>query len=68
MKKILLIIFFSFFLASCSNKQLYQAGQDYQKSKCIEEAASEQQHKNCLNTDKKTYEEYEKERKDNVNK
>ncbi len=64
MNKILFIIFFSFILAGCSNRQLYQAGQDYQKSKCVEKAASAQQHNDCLNTDRKTYKEYERERKD----
>ncbi|NQY65337.1 MAG: hypothetical protein HRT38_16785 [Alteromonadaceae bacterium] len=64
------IVFFSFILVGCSNKQLYQAGQDYQKSKCVEDAASEQQqqHNDCLNTDNKTYEEYDKEREDAINK
>jgi hypothetical protein len=68
MRKLLSIAFFSFILAGCSNKQLYQAGQDFQKGKCVEEAASEQQHNDCLATDKKKYEEYEKERKDIINK
>ncbi|WP_019028310.1 hypothetical protein [Colwellia piezophila] len=68
MSKLLFIVFFSFILAGCSNKQLYQAGQDYQKSKCIEDAALEQQHNDCLNTDNKTYKEYDKERKDTINK
>ena len=68
MSKLLLIVLFSFILAGCSNKQLYQAGQDYQKSKCVEDAASEQQHNDCLNTDTKTYEDYDKERKGTINK
>jgi len=68
MSKLLFIVFFSFILVGCSNKQLYQAGQDYQKSKCVEDAASEQQHNDCLNTDNKTYEEYDKEREDAINK
>lgn len=68
MRKLLSIALFSFILAGCSNKQLYQAGQDFQKSKCVEEAASEQQHNDCLDMDKKKYEEYEKERKETINK
>jgi hypothetical protein len=68
MRKLLFISLFSFILAGCSNKELYQAGQDFQKSKCTEEAASEQQHNDCLHMDKKSYEEYEKERKDTINK
>ncbi|PHR81074.1 MAG: hypothetical protein COA59_16430 [Colwellia sp.] len=68
MSKVLFIILFSFILVGCSNKQLYQAGQDFQKSKCVEKSVSEQQHNDCLNADKKTYEEYDKDRKDTINK
>ena len=68
MSKILFIAFFSFILSSCSNKQLYQAGQDYQKSECIRKVESEQQHIDCLNTEKKPFEDYQKERKDTIKK
>lgn len=68
MTKLLFIALFSFILAGCSNKELYQVGQDYQKSKCVEEAVSAQQHNDCLKTDKKTYEEYDKDRKGTINK
>ena len=67
MNKILLIFFFSIILAGCSNKQLYRAGQNYQKSKCVE-ATSGQQYNDCLNMHEKTYEEYNKERKSIINK
>ena len=50
-------------LSACSNKALYQVGQDYKKGDCIEKAASPQQHNDCLNAEKKSFEEYEKERK-----
>ena len=68
MNRFIFIILFTFVLVSCSNKQLYQAGQDYQKSECIRNAGSEPQHHDCLNSGKKPYEEYEKERKDVIKK
>lgn len=63
MNRFLFLAFFSIVLVACSNKQLYQVGQDYQKSECIRNAVSESQHYDCLNRDKKSYEEYEEERK-----
>jgi hypothetical protein len=60
------IIFFAFVvlaLTACSNKQLYQVGQDYQKSECIKGAGTAAQYNDCVNADKKSFEEYEKERK-----
>lgn len=68
MNKFLYIAVFFLILTGCSNKQLYQVGQDYQKSECLQKAASGEEHNECLNTDKKSYEEYEKERQDIVNK
>ncbi|MGB1261425.1 MAG: hypothetical protein ACPG52_00830 [Cognaticolwellia sp.] len=50
-------------LSACSQKALYQVGQDYKKSDCIQKAASPQQHNDCLNAEHKSFEEYEKERK-----
>lgn len=67
MHKLLSLALLSFILAGCTNKQLYHVGQDYQKSKCIEDAGTEQQHKDCSNLDKKPFEEYDKERKDIIN-
>ena len=61
------LIFLLFLLSSCSNKQLYRAGQDYEKSKCTENAMSPQQLVECLKNDSKSYDEYQKQRKD-VNK
>ncbi|HFB64497.1 MAG TPA: hypothetical protein ENJ60_03060 [Aeromonadales bacterium] len=63
MIKFFVIIFFSFILSACSNKQLYHAGQDYQKSVCTEKARSAQQIDDCLKTNKKSYEDYQKDRK-----
>lgn len=68
MSKFVFLAFFSIMLTACSNKELYQAGQDYQKSECISNAASESQHNDCLNLDKKTYEKYEEERKEIIKK
>lgn len=50
-------------LTACSSKDLYQVGQDYQKSKCMREAQTSQQHSECINAKRKTFEEYQKERK-----
>lgn len=54
-------------LTACSNKDLYQVGQDYQRSECINQAQSAEQHAECNGVKSKSYEEYEKERKDIIN-
>ncbi|XQW85759.1 hypothetical protein ACOYR1_03205 [Thalassotalea piscium] len=61
------VILFSCLLTACSNKDLYQAGQDYQKSECINNAQNESQQSDCLKADTKPYQEYKKERKAIVN-
>ncbi|MDQ7048409.1 MAG: hypothetical protein Q9M92_02275 [Enterobacterales bacterium] len=68
MKKLISIVLFSFIFVGCSNKQLYQAGQDYQTSLCVEQSASQQKHNTCFETNKKTYQEYDKERKETIKK
>lgn len=55
-------------ITACSNKSLYQAGQEYQKSECINQAQTSEQHNECINMKKQSYEEYEKERKAAVKK
>lgn len=52
MNRFLFLAFVLIMLAACSNKQLYQVGQDYQKSECIRNAVTESQHNDCLNLDK----------------
>ncbi len=64
MSRVLFVTLAVFYLVGCSNKQLYQGGQDYQKSECVRKAESEPQHIGCFNAEKKPYEEYEKERED----
>ena len=64
MKNFIFFTFISLTLAACSNKQLYQAGQDYQKSECIKESGTAPQYNDCVNAEKKSFEEYEKERKE----
>ncbi|MBU2869450.1 hypothetical protein KO502_01955 [Colwellia sp. E2M01] len=49
-------------LCSCSNKQLYKAGQEYQQSVCINKAVTEGQYNDCDNAPEKTFEDYERER------
>lgn len=54
-------------LASCSNELLYEVGQDYQKSECMKEAVSDSQYNYCVNTEKKSFEKYKKDRKEVIN-
>jgi len=54
-------------LAGCTNKQLYQAGQDAQQSECVRTAGSSSEHRDCITAQRKSYEEYEKERQDVIN-
>ncbi|MCI2285760.1 hypothetical protein L3081_23250 [Colwellia sp. MSW7] len=68
MNKCISFIFLVSLIAACSNKDLYQAGQEYQKSECINQAQTSEQHNECLNMKKQSYEEYEKERKATVKK
>lgn len=68
MNKFIVFLFISILLTACSNKELYQAGQDHQKSKCINEAQTAEQHNDCLNQKRESYEEYEKERQAVLNK
>jgi hypothetical protein len=63
MKNIIFFIFVTLILTACSNKQLYQAGQGHQKNKCIKESGSKPQYNDCLNADRKSFEEYEEDRK-----
>lgn len=55
-------------LTACTSKDLYHVGQDYQKSECIDKAQTAEQHAECNNGKAKSYEEYEKERKEVVDK
>lgn len=68
MNKVFYFLLFSFFLTGCSNKSLYETGQGYKKSKCIENAQTGEEHNECLNAERKPYEEYEKERKSVIDK
>ncbi|WP_065204373.1 hypothetical protein [Shewanella woodyi] len=49
-------------ITGCTNKELYQFGQDQQESQCISEAVSESQINDCKSANKPSYEEYKKER------
>jgi len=68
MNKVIVSSMFLIILTACSSKELYQVGQDYQKSECINKAQTAEQHAECSKVKNKTYEEYEKERKVMVNK
>lgn len=47
MSRFVFLAFFSIILTASNNKELYQAGQNYQKSDCIKNAVSESQHNDC---------------------
>jgi len=49
-------------LSACSSKEVYQFGRNYQKSDCIKQAATEEDHRACEAMETMSYEEYEKER------
>ncbi len=38
-------------------------GQDYQKSQCLKDANTSEQHSQCFNTQRMSFEEYEEQRK-----
>ena len=63
MNKCLFVVILLLALTGCSNKQLYQAGQDYRKSECIRAAVSASQHQDCLKLERQSYEAYAAERK-----
>jgi hypothetical protein len=67
MKKLGIILSLLTTLIACSNKGLYQAGQDYKKNECINSAQTAEEHLRCNNIESKSYEQYEKERKAIVN-
>lgn len=62
MIKMTLLVLLSITFTGCTSKDLYQVGQDYKKSECIKNAGSGSQHNDCLSSEKKSYEQYEKER------
>ncbi|KGJ95182.1 hypothetical protein [Colwellia psychrerythraea] len=67
MNKCIFSLFLVVILTACTSKDLYQIGQDYQKSECVNQAQTGEQHVECNKVISKSYEEYEKERKEIVN-
>lgn len=55
-------------ISACSSKQLYGAGQNYQKSECIKKAVTAAEHEACNNTKQPSYKEYEQEREKVIDK
>lgn len=49
-------------LMGCSNKSLYNTGQEHRKNDCIKEAQNSQDMNQCLNDKPQPYEDYELER------
>jgi hypothetical protein len=68
MNKFFYFLLFSIFLTGCSNKSLYETGQGYKKSQCMKDAQTGEEHSKCINAERKSYEEYEKERKSVIGK
>ncbi|MBL4765254.1 MAG: hypothetical protein JKX67_08265 [Colwellia sp.] len=68
MNKLFYFLLFSIVLMGCSNKGFYELGQSYQNSECIKNAQTGAEHNECINAERKPYEEYEKERKSVLNK
>lgn len=64
MTSLLNIILLCLLTVGCTSKQLYQARQNHQKNECMKNATSGSEHDECVKSQRKSYEEYEKERKD----
>jgi len=62
-KRIFYIFTCSIIITACSNKQLYLNGQRNQQNDCINNSVSDSQYMECLDKPKKSYEQYEKDRK-----
>ena len=58
----ILIILVTFGIAGCSNKAIYDNIRLNQRQKCLEESPST--YSDCIERANKTYEEYERERKE----
>jgi hypothetical protein len=59
-------IVFLLSISACTNKQLYKAGQSYQKSECERTALSDVQFRECKDVEAKRFEEYERERQETL--
>jgi hypothetical protein len=66
--KIFCVFLFLILSVACSNQDLYQLGQDYQESECINAAYTATLYFECVKVDRKSYEEYENERKTLIHK
>ena len=53
-------------ISACTNKQLYKAGQSYQKSECERTALSDVQFRECKDVEAKRFEDYERERQETL--
>ncbi|REL28908.1 hypothetical protein DXX93_11435 [Thalassotalea euphylliae] len=61
MLRLVTVVFVLAVAIGCSNRELYQLGQGYQKSDCIQNAQSGEEFQNCHQAGK-PYQEYKKER------
>lgn len=60
MNKVLMLMFVMTLAAGCSSKGLYQFGQQYGQSKCVETAETVWQLEECKERESKSFEEYER--------
>ncbi|MDO6428574.1 hypothetical protein Q4489_16295 [Thalassotalea sp. 1_MG-2023] len=59
----LIWIFILICSAGCSQKQLYQVGQEHQKNDCIKRAMTESEYRECLRAEQLSHKEYKQIRK-----
>lgn len=58
-----LIIIMALLAAACSNKSMYQFGENYQKNECIKNAKTAWQLEECDKLESMPYDEYQKQKK-----
>ncbi|REL29308.1 hypothetical protein [Thalassotalea euphylliae] len=61
MLRLFTVVFLLIVAIGCSNKALYELGQGYQKSECVNNAQSGEEYQACHQAEK-PYQEYKKER------
>ncbi len=62
MNKILALAISIIFFSGCSSKQMYQFGQDVQRSDCARNVISLEQYDHCMQSNQVPFEDYQKER------
>lgn len=57
-------LLFALALTGCSNKALYNTGQNHQRTECLKNATTANERDACYNQQNPSFEEYEKQRKE----